>query len=281
MQGILAQIEKVRPARIVFDSLSEIRLLARDSLRYRRQILALKHFFNNRRCTVVLLDDEKCGAQHELQSIAHGVVKLERMPREYGVERRRIRVSKLRASRFREGFHDYTIETGGINVFPRLVAAEYRAEKDVEHVRSGIDALDALAGGGIQRGSSTLLMGPAGTGKSSLAMSYATAAARRGEGVAAFLFDETRDSALRRSRNLGMDLDPAIESGLVEINQIDPAELSPGEFIHRIRQSVTASSAQVVIIDSLNGLIHAMPGEGFLELCRCDEPFHVSGTSST
>jgi circadian clock protein KaiC len=266
-QNILHQIEAVQPTRVVLDSLSELRLLARDSLRYRRQILALKDYFTNRNCTVLLLDDRTSdGHDRQLQSIAHGVVIMERVLREYGVERRRIRLIKLRGSRFREGYHDYNIVSGGVVVYPRLVAAEHRIEEVAGDVSSGIPELDAIWGGGLTRGTSTLILGPAGTGKSSLAMSYAIAATARGECAAAFLFDETRQSAIRRARKLGMDPGPALEKGLLSMNQIDPAELAPGEFIQRIRSLVDKKQAHVLIIDSLNGFMNAMPGEQFLAI---------------
>lgn len=266
-QSILEQVDKLQPNRIVFDSLSEIRLLARDSLRYRRQILGLKHFFANRNCTVLLLDDGTADSNDQhLQSIAHGVVLLERIQREYGSERRRIRIAKLRGCRFREGFHDYTIQTGGIHVYPRLVAADHRHNAREGILASGIPELDSLWNGGLTRGTSTLIMGPAGSGKSSLAMSYAVAAAGLGEFVCAFLFDETKQSAVRRSINLGMDVQALMEQGRMTIEQVDPAELSPGEFVHKICIAVQQQNARVVIIDSLNGFMNAMPGEDYLTI---------------
>ncbi len=266
-QSILGQVEELQPRRIVFDSLSEIRMLARDMLRYRRQILALKHFFANRNCTVILLDDRTSeNNPHQLQSIAHGVISMERAHREYGVDRRRLRVAKLRGACFREGFHDYTIETGGVTVYPRLVASEHRSEAPDGEIPSEIPALDVLFGGGLNRGTSTLILGPAGSGKSTLAMSYAVAAARRGEHVAAFVFDETRGSAVRRARLLGMDPQPLLESGHFTIDQVDPAELSPGQFVYKIAQYVEQKNVRVILIDSLNGLMNAMPGEAVLTI---------------
>jgi len=265
-KSFLEQIEAIQPRRIVFDSLSELRLLARDSLRYRRQILALKHYFSNRNCTVLLLDDRTSESQNQLQSIAHGVIVMERVSRVYGAERRRIRVSKLRGSRFREGFHDYTIETGGIRVYPRLIAAEHIAPIDIGAATSGIDQLDTLTGGGLPYGSSTLLIGPAGVGKSSVSMSYAVHTARGGERAVFYTFDETVRSLLTRSANLGSDPSPYIATGRLRVQQVDPAELSPGEFIHRVRADVEERQARVVVIDSLNGLLNAMPGEDYLAI---------------
>ena len=273
MQSILTKVEEVRPARLVFDSLSEIRLLARDSLRYRRQVLALKHFFLNRSCTVLMLDDRTSEAHDlQLQSIAHGVLLLERVARDYGVERRRLRVAKLRGSHFREGFHDYTIGTGGVIVYPRLVANEHRVSSEKGIIQSGLSALDALVGGGIPRGTSTLLTGPAGSGKSSLAVRYLFAAAERGESTALFHFDEGLNTLLERSAQLGMDLAAHMEAGRIELQQFDPAEISPGEFTSFVRRAVERRNARVVVIDSLNGLLNSMSGEQQLllqmhELC--------------
>jgi circadian clock protein KaiC len=239
-QHILREVERVQPTRVVLDSLSEIRLLARDSLRYRRQVLALKHFFTNRNCTVLLLDDRTSGAEDlQLQSIAHGVIALEKVNREYGRTRRRIEVSKLRGSKYREGYHDYTITTGGVLVWPRLVANEHRSAPIVEgYVSSGFKALDALWGEGLDRGTSTLFIGPAGSGKSSIAMSYAISAVRQGEYVSVFLFEEWVHLACKRAAALNMDPCPYLEDGRLHMEQIDPAELSPGEFVQHVRDSV-------------------------------------------
>lgn len=261
-QNILREVERVQPTRVVLDSLSEIRLLARDSLRYRRQVLALKHFFTNRNCTVLLLDDRTSGADDlQLQSIAHGVLMLEKVPREYGKTRRRVHVSKLRGSTYREGYHDYAIETGGMVVYPRLVANEHRTMPVEGFVSSRVAELDALWGGGIDRGTSTLLIGPAGSGKSSVAMSYAIAAAERGEYVSIFLFEEWVRLACKRSAALNIDPCPYLDAGKLHMEQIDPAELSPGEFVQHVRDSVEKRGAKMVIIDSLNGYLNAMPGE--------------------
>lgn len=266
-QNILAEVERVQPVRVVLDSLSEIRLLARDSLRYRRQVLALKHFFTNRNCTVLLLDDRTSGAEDlQLQSIAHGVLMLEKVPREYGKTRRRVQVAKLRGSRYREGYHDYSIETGGMQVYPRLSANEFRDGDVTGSIASGLPKLDELWGGAIDRGTSTLLIGPAGSGKSSVALSYALAAVKRGETAVLFLFEEWIRLACRRAASLHMDLQPWIDSKKLFMEQIDPAELSPGEFVQRVRETVETRKATVIVIDSLNGFMNAMPGEQHLAI---------------
>ncbi len=266
-QNILREVERVQPNRVVLDSLSEIRLLARDSLRYRRQVLALKHFFTNRNCTVLLLDDRTSGAEDlQLQSIAHGVLFLEKIQREFGKTRRRVQIAKLRGSTYREGYHDYSIRTGGIVVCPRLVANEHRALPLDGTISSGLPELDKLWGGGIDRGTSTLLLGPAGSGKSSIAMSYAISAVERGEFAAIFLFEEWVHLACKRSAALNMDPCPYMHEGKLYMQQVDPAELSPGEFVQHVRDSVEKRGAKVVVIDSLNGFINAMPGEHYLAI---------------
>ncbi len=263
--AILEEVERIQPRRVVFDSLSEMRLLARDPLRYRRQILALKQFFAGRQCTVLLLDDRtSTEGDLQVQSIAHGVLMLEHLAIDYGGERRRLRVVKLRGSRFRGGFHDFNIQTGGIEVFPRLVAAEHRREFAQESISSSVPELDALLGGGLDRGTSTLIMGPAGSGKSSIAAQFVACAARRGELAAVFVFDEGVNIHLARAAGLGIDMREGVKSGRIRIQQIDPAELSPGEFAHRVQQVVERDGARVVVIDSLNGYLQAMPDERFL-----------------
>lgn len=264
-KAVIDEVERIQPRRIVFDSLSEMRLLARDPLRYRRQILALKQFFAGRQCTVLLLDDRtSTDGDLQVQSIAHGVVMLEQLASDYGTERRRLRVIKLRGSRYRGGFHDFNILTGGIEVYPRLVAADYKGEFTHESVSSAVPELDALLGGGLDRGTSTLIMGPAGCGKSSLAAQFIACAATRGERSAAFIFDEGVNTHLARSAGLGNDFRGDVESGLVHIKQVDPAELSPGEFAAGVRHAVERDGARVVVIDSLNGYLQAMPDERFL-----------------
>ncbi len=264
---ILDKVGEVNPTRVVIDSLSELRLLAQSSLRYRRQVLALKHFFASRRCTVVLLDD-MTSQENDLQlhSISHGVVMLEQLAIEYGAERRRIRVVKMRGISFRGGFHDLTIQKGGLQIYPRLIAAEHHSRFTGDFTPSGIAELDQLLGGGLERGTNALFIGSAGVGKSSLALGYAIAAAARGEHTAFFAFDEGRGTVEARAKALGMDLEGALDSGLVRFQQIDPAEMSPGEFASIVRRSVEADGARVVIIDSLNGYLNAMPDGRFLIL---------------
>lgn len=264
---IFKEVERINPARVVLDSLSELRLLAQNPLRYRRQVLALKHFFTNRNCTVVLLDDLS-SSQDDLQlhSIAHGVVMLEQLAIDYGAERRRLRVIKMRGIRFRGGFHDFTIEQGGLRIFPRLVAAEHHKSFLGDFTLSGNSELDQLLGGGLERGTNALLIGAAGVGKSSVALTYAIAAADRGEHAVFFAFDEARGTVEARARTLGLPLQGHLDSGHIRFQQIDPAELSPGEFAANVRRSVEVDNARVVIIDSLNGYLAAMPDERFLIL---------------
>lgn len=264
---VFKEVERLNPTRVVLDSLSELRLLAQNPLRYRRQVLALKHFFTNRNCTVVLLDDLS-SSQDDLQlhSIAHGVVMLEQLAIDYGAERRRLRVIKMRGIKFRGGFHDFTIEAGGLHIFPRLVAAEHHKPFRGDYTPSGNTELDQLLGGGLERGTNALLIGAAGVGKSSLALTYAIAAAERGEHAVFFAFDEGRGTVEARARTLGLPLEQHFESGLIRFQQIDPAELSPGEFAANVRKSVERDNARVVIIDSLNGYLNAMPDERFLIL---------------
>jgi circadian clock protein KaiC len=265
--AVLKEVERVEPRRVVFDSLSEMRLLARDPLRYRRQILALKQYFAGRQCTVLLLDDRTSTVGDlQVQSIAHGVVELEHLALEYGAERRRLRVVKLRGSRYRGGYHDFNIETGGVSVFPRLVAAEHRQEFERGAVESGVPELDELLGGGLDRGTSTLILGPAGSGKSSIAAQFVTAAADRGEHAASFIFDEGRDTYLARAAGLGKQMSEHVEAGRLSVQQVDPAELSPGEFAHRVRRAVDTDAARIVVIDSLNGYLQSMPDERFLTI---------------
>lgn len=267
ISAVLKQVDELQPRRVVFDSLSELRMLARDALRYRRQILGLKRYFAGRNCTVLLLDDHTADANDlQLQSIAHGVVMMQNLEREFGIKRRRLEVRKLRGSRFREGFHDYTIETGGVVVFPRLIASEHQPGFRRHHVSSGLAGLDNLLGGGIDTGTSTLLIGPAGSGKSTVATQYALAASTRGEMSVIFAFDESIATLMERSRNLGMDLKPCIAAGTMELRQVNPAELSPGEFIDQVREFVAEKKVRVLVIDSINGFLNAMPNEQFLSM---------------
>jgi len=261
---ILNDVEEIKPMRLVFDSLSELRLLAGNALRYRRQILALKHFFSTRRCTVVLLDDLTSSDRDlQMQSIAHGVVLLEQTNPEYGAERRRLRVVKYRGVQFRGGFHDYVIRRGGIQVFPRLVASEHRAPVARGRIASDIPELDLLLGGGLEQGTSTLIVGAAGTGKSTLAAQFVAAAARRGSRAALFVFDENAETLLTRCAALGVDLAGQLDAGAVTLQQVDPAELTPGELVHSVRRAVD-EGAKIIVIDSLNGYLNAMPEEHFL-----------------
>ena len=255
-------IAKENPDRLVIDSLSELRLLASDAMRYRRQLLALKQFFAGRETTVLLLDD-LTGEAHDLQlqSIAHGVIRLEKLPRSYGSTRRRVEILKLRGSAFREGYHDYTIQYGGLQIYPRLIASEHDTTFGDSRVPSGNNALDAMFGGGIARGSATLFTGPAGCGKSTLAMQYAYAASVRGDRAIVYAFDEVLRTAKARATSLGMKVEEQIARGTLAMSQVDPAELSPGEFIAQIRADVEQRDTRVVIIDSLNGLLNSMPDE--------------------
>ncbi len=260
-------VERVKPDRVVIDSLAEMRLLAQNPLRYRRQILGLKHYFSGKKATVLLLDDKDVASgDMQLLTLAHGVLLLEQLAPVYGSERRRIRVSKLRGVKYRGGFHDVAIRTGGLVVFPRLVAADHRPQPKRGRLESGIPAVDLLLGGGIDRGTSTLLMGPAGAGKSALASQYATAAAQRGENVAMFLFDESRNTLLTRCEGISMPLLEQIENGRISIQQIDPAEVPPGEFVQLVREQVEKRNITVLVIDSLNGYVNAMPEERFLTI---------------
>jgi circadian clock protein KaiC len=262
---ILNRIEQLNPERVTFDSLSEIRLIAQDPLRYRRQVLALKQFFSGRRCTALLLDD-LTSQSHELQvhSITHGVIVLERVTREYGGERRRLQITKMRGSDFRGGFHDFVIQKGGLAVFPRLSLSESDDAGVGEPVSSGVPEMDKLLGTGVDRGTSMLLVGPAGAGKSSLATQYAIAALKRGESAAIYTFDEGRSTLLQRSEGLGMHLRPFLENGRLTIEQVNAAELSPGSFAHRVRERVEGNFRGIVVIDSLNSYLNAMPAEQFL-----------------
>jgi circadian clock protein KaiC len=264
MQLILTAIEERKPTRVVIDSLSELQLLADTPLRYRRQVLALKQFFASRSCTVMMLDDRTAaGIDLQVRSIAHGVITLEQSVKEYGAERRRVRVVKYRGMAFRGGMHDYDIQYGGLCVYPRLVAAESRVMEKRVQLKSGLVALDSLLGGGLEEGTSTLIAGPPGTGKSSLAAQFVAAAAERGQSSAMFLFEEAANNLLNRADGLGMRVRGPYDKGLLTIQQIDPAELSPGEFATAVCRAAD-QGAKVVVIDSINGYLNAMPDERFL-----------------
>jgi circadian clock protein KaiC len=267
VQTIMAEVDRQRPSRLVIDALSEVRMLAKDPLRYRRQVLSLKEYAPEN-CTVLLLDDRSSRyADLELHSIVHGVISMDRVSREYGRTMRRLEVTKLRGCAFREGYHDYLIRSGGVVVFPRLVAAEYpELKQNPALAASGIPELDALVGGGLGRGTSTLLIGPAGCGKTTLALRWLTTAAERGEPSAAFIFEETIGTLIGRAAGLGMDLEKHLRSGKMRIEHLDPAEVSPGEFSDLVRGCVEKDRVRSVLIDSLNGFLQAMPGEQFLAL---------------
>lgn len=269
-RAVMDRVRACSPARVVFDSLSEIRLLAENPQRYRRQVLALKHFFGQQGCTVMLLDDRSSeapssGGDVRLHSMAHGVVMLEQVALDYGAERRRLRVVKLRGNPFRGGYHDFTIQRGGLAVYPRLVASEHHTEFDHNLVSTGNAAMDQLLGGGLNPGTNMLLIGPSGTGKTTAATSMLVAALRRGARAAYFLFDEGLPTLLARSAALGMDLRPFIGDQLT-LRQIDPAEMSPGEFTHHVRQAVERDGARFVVVDSLDAYLQSMPGERYLML---------------
>ncbi len=269
-KAIIEQIETLKPSRCVIDSLAEVKLLAQNLLRYRRQVLALKQFFLGRNCTTLFLDDKTATREEDkqLESIAHGVISLDQLSPEYGSERRRLRITKLRGQKYRGGFHDFSIRKGGLAIFPRLVASEHRQSSDKKRLASGIAELDIMLGGGIELGVSLLLIGPAGVGKSSLAMQYALSAAADGHRAAIFNFDERVETLFQRAAGINQSLEEYIKNNKITIQPIDPAELSPGEFAHSIRQAAEGADgfepARVVVIDSLNGYLNAMPEEHFL-----------------
>jgi circadian clock protein KaiC len=268
IRNLIREIERVSPERVVIDSLSEFRLLAQDAIRYRRQLLALKRFFAGRNATVLLIDDRTSNTSDlQVNSIVHGVFSLENVPRSYGVNRRRIEIVKVRGLEYRQGYHDYTVGRDGFVIYPRLVASEHEQPPIApQQLSSGLPALDALFGGGIERGSSTLLLGPTGVGKSSVGMQYAFAAAARGERAIFYSFDEVLQTTRARARGLGMQLDTEVIRSHLWLEQNDPAELSPGEFVYRIRHEVEEKDAKVIVIDSLDGLRHSMPDEHDLVL---------------
>jgi circadian clock protein KaiC len=266
-RGVMAAVERLKPTRVVFDSLSEMRLLAQNPLRYRRQVLALKSFFSTRGCTVLLLDDRSADQDDlQLHSIAHGVVSLEQAIDQYGPGRRRLRVIKMRGIRFRGGEHDFSLDTGGLSVFPRLVAAEHRQHQAELMVGTGTAEFDAILGGGLARGSNTLFSGPSGVGKTTTAIACVRAALLRGEKAVYYLFDEGLGTLMIRSRALGLDVTGFLESGQLEIKTLDPAEVSPGEFANMVRTAVEDIGVQTVVIDSLNAYLQAMSGDKHLLL---------------
>jgi circadian clock protein KaiC len=260
------RVDQIKPSRVVFDSLSEMRLLAQNPLRYRRQILALKQFFSSRECTVLLLDDKTSQSDQHLHSIAHGVISLDQIAKEFGKERRRVNIIKMRGIKFRGGYHDYTLQTGGIVMYPRLVAAEHTGEFTPAVRSSGSSGLDKLLGGGLVRGTNTLIVGPSGIGKTTLSVRCLLSALERGEKASFYLFDEGLGTFYARSSALGMDLRPYAASGQLSILHIDPAELAPGEFAQMLRDAVELQEVSFIVIDSLNAYLQAMPGEQFLTL---------------
>lgn len=264
-RAILAFVEKTRPDRVVFDSLSELRLLAQSPLRYRREVLNLKQSFSGKRSTVLLLDDLKSEPNDmQLQSLTHGVISLQQLSPDYGGDRRRLRIIKLRGATHIGGYHDFAIRRGGLEVFPRLVASDHHVAYERVAVPSGVGPLDAMLGGGLTRGTSTLIVGPAGSGKSVISSLYATAAARRGERAVILVFDELRRTTIERGDALGMNMSEHIDAGLLVVQQVDPAELSPGELAHILREQVEAHGATFLVVDSLNGYMQAMPAEKYL-----------------
>lgn len=267
VQHILEKVDEVGATRLVIDSLAELRLLSPDLIRYRKQILALKQYFTQKQMLVLFLDDKTSETQDkQVHSLVHGVISLERLAREYGKNRRRLEVAKLRGSDYAEGFHDYSIEHSGLVVFPRLASADFHQHFKPEQVSSDIPSLDQLLGGGLERGSATLVLGPSGVGKTTVTLKYATAAIGRAEPVAFYTFDEGLGTLLARGDALGFELTKHVKAKKVTIQQVNPAELSPGDFAFRVRQSVEVDKAQIVIIDSLNGYLTAMPQEEFLSL---------------
>ncbi len=267
VRAIMDKVDELRPARVVIDSLSELRLLAQSPIRYRRQILALKHFFSTRCCTVLVLDDKSAlGSDLQLHSIAHGVIALEQALSGFGAQRRRLHVVKMRGMQYRGGYHDFEIKPGGLQVFPRLVAAEHITRYDDAFVSTGSAEFDALLGGGLVPGTATLLTGPAGVGKTTISVQCMVASLERGASAVYFLFDERPATLLKRSAALGLDIQRYIDSGKLNLRAIDPAELSPGEFAGAVRTAVENDNAGLVVIDSLNAYLQSMPNEQFLVL---------------
>jgi circadian clock protein KaiC len=263
------EVERINPRRVVFDSLSEMRLLAQDPLRYRRQVLALKQYFTGRDATVLLIDDlttVDSGRDTHLHSLCHGVVTLERLTLDFGPARRRMQVQKMRGVDFVAGYHDLLIRTGGMEIFPRLIAAEHFGDFSEALTPSGIPELDNLFGGGPMRGTSTLITGPAGAGKTSIAMQFVAAACRRGEPSTVYQFDERVGTLLSRSGHLESPLQDHIDSGELIVRQVSPAELSPGEFAMMVRREVEERGVRMIVIDSLNGYLASMSQEQQLVL---------------
>jgi circadian clock protein KaiC len=265
IKRIRAEVERLNPQRVALDSVSELKILSQTSVRYRREILGLKQFFAGRKCTVLILDDRTTPAgEQQMQSIAHGVLRLEREEREYGATKRQARIIKMRGVNFFDGRHDFSIQTGGIELYPLLSIRDSFKENDNGAAKSGSAELDTLVGGGLERGTSALILGPAGCGKTTLCSHYLLSALKRGERVSCFQFEESMQTFLRRSAGFGMDFEPYVESGQFEFVQVDISQLSPGEFSSRVRQSVEERQAEFVVVDSLNGYLNGMPSERFL-----------------
>jgi circadian clock protein KaiC len=267
VRGVIAAVERLQPKRVIFDSLSEMRLLAQDPLRYRRQVLALKKFFSDQGCTVIMLDDRSSrDTDQQLHSIAHGVINVEQAVDQYGPERRRLRVLKMRGIKFRGGEHDVVLDTGGLSVFPRLVAAEHRLQSEFRVISTGVPKLDELMGGGLPCGNNSLFMGPSGVGKTTTAVAAVLNVLRGGDRAVYYLFDEALSTLVVRAKALGMDIEPYLKSGQLKVVALDPAEVSPGEFAHMVQYAVEEDGALVVVIDSLNAYLQAMPGSKYLML---------------
>ncbi len=265
LKRIRVEVERTSPARVALDSVSELKILSQTSVRYRREILALKQFFAGRKCTVLILDDlTTFEGEQQLQSIAHGVIRMEREPREYGTTRRQIQIAKMRAVQFADGRHDFVLKKGGIELYPRLSAVGTSVVREGDFIPSGSGELDQLLGGGLDRASSALVLGPAGSGKTTICSQYLNAALQRGEHVACYLFEESRETFLKRAGGLGIDFLPHLESGLFELVQVDLSELSPGEFSSSLRRVVEDRNARLIVIDSLNGYLNGMPSERYL-----------------
>jgi circadian clock protein KaiC len=261
---IREEVVRLNPSRVVLDSVSELKILSETHARYRREILGIKQFFVGKQCTVLILDDRTNRQEQQLQSIAHGVIAMERERREYGNTRRQIHIVKMRGVRFRDGLHDFVIRTGGLAVYPRLAALEYESRFSQEVAKSGVQEVDDLLGGGLDRGSSTLVMGPAGCGKTTLGSQFLISALKRGEAAECLLFEENVHTFLERASGLGMDFEPYVAAGLLTLHQANPAELSPGELAHEVRKAVEERNIRMLIIDSLNGYLNAMPSEHYL-----------------
>jgi circadian clock protein KaiC len=257
-------VDRVKPSRVVLDSVSELKILSETNARYRREILGMKQFFSGKRCTVLVLDDRTSRQEQQLQSIAHGVVGMERQRREYGETRRQIHIQKMRGVRFRDGAHDFIIKTGGLEVYPRITATGPGKDYPRDEMKSGVEEIDTLLGGGLDRGSSNLIIGPAGCGKTTLCSQFLLASLKRGEGVECFLFEESIRTFLMRAEGLGMDFEPYLESGLLVLHQTDAGELCPGELAYLVSRAVEERNVRVLMIDSLNGYLNAMPSEQFL-----------------